>query len=202
MNKALFLDRDGIINIEKNYLYRIEDFEFINETVELMRKAQNRGYLLIVVSNQAGIAKGKFMEKDFQILNQWMIKELESKGIKITDSLYCPYHKEGIVPEYRKDSFDRKPNPGMILNAIKKYQIDPQESYLLGDRFSDIIAGYKANVKKLFLLEKEYSYRDYQEEDFQEIVYSKISIISDEIIVWKLIITESLDKGFEKWYYK
>ncbi len=182
MNKALFLDRDGIINIEKNYLYRIEDFEFIEETMDLMKAAQEKGYLIFIVSNQAGIAKGKFSEEQFLDLNKWMLDELSRKGIAITESLYCPYHKDGIVLEYTKESFDRKPNPGMLLRLIEKYRIDPDHSVMVGDRFSDVIAGYRASVKNLFLLEKEYSYRDYLPEEFPEIVFSTVSKISRIII--------------------
>ena len=182
MNKALFLDRDGIINVEKNYLYRIEDFEFIDETLMLMKEAQKKGYLIIIVSNQAGIAKGKFTENDFHLLDHWMISQLKNRGIMVMESFYCPYHKDGIVSKYKKDSYDRKPNPGMLIRAIEKYQIDPQESYMIGDRFSDIIAGYNASVKNLVLLEREYSYRDYRIEDFPNIKFSIVLEITSGII--------------------
>ena len=179
MNKALFLDRDGIINKEKNYLYRIEDFEFIGETLKLMKEAQKKGYLIIVVSNQAGIAKGKFTEDQFLVLNNWMIEELKNRKIRITESLYCPYHKDAVSAEYRLDSFDRKPNPGMILKALQRFEFVPCLSYMVGDRFSDVLAGYHASVKNLYLLKKEYSYRDYYFKDYPDVIYSEISDISE-----------------------
>lgn len=145
MNKALFLDRDGVINVEKNYVHKIEDFEFMDGIFEVTRYFQNQGYLLFVITNQAGIGKGYYTEEQFHKLNDWMLNEFKQRGIHFTEVYYCPYHPEGLG-EYKKQSYDRKPNPGMIMKAIDKYKIDPGRSILIGDNISDIIAGENAKI--------------------------------------------------------
>lgn len=152
MNKALFLDRDGVINVDKNYVHKIEDFEFVDGIFELTKYFQDKGYLIIVITNQAGIGRGYYTEKDFHVLNDWMVEQFKKKGINITEVYYCPFHPTHGIGEYKKDSFDRKPNPGMILKAKEKYNIDLDESVLIGDKDSDIQAGENAGVKKNFLI--------------------------------------------------
>ncbi|MFY0518398.1 D-glycero-alpha-D-manno-heptose-1,7-bisphosphate 7-phosphatase [Lysinibacillus sp. UGB7] len=148
MNKALFLDRDGVINIEKNYVYKIEDFEFIEGIFELAKSFQDKGYLIIVVTNQAGIGRGYYTEEDFRILNDWMIDQFQQKGITITEVYYCPFHPIHGIQKYKKDSFDRKPKPGMILKAKDKYNINLAQSILIGDKDSDIQAAEAAGVAR------------------------------------------------------
>ena len=147
MKKALFLDRDGVINKEKNYLYKIEDFEFIDGVFETCKYFQDKGYLIIIITNQAGIARGYYNEDDFWKLTDWMKKEFDKKGIKITDVYFCPHH-----PEFTGECECRKPKPGMLIESIKKYNIDVNNSILVGDKNSDIEAGKKVGMKKLFLV--------------------------------------------------
>lgn len=156
MNKALFLDRDGVINIEKHYLYKIEDFEFVEGIFEVLKHFQDNRYLLIIITNQAGIGRGYYTEKDFNTLNNWMLEELKKRDILITKVYYCPYHPEHGVGQYKKDSFDRKPNPGMILKAKKEFNIDLSKSILIGDKESDIEAGINAGINKNIFLEGYY----------------------------------------------
>lgn len=151
-NKALFLDRDGVINIDKNYVHKIEDFEFIDGIFDLVKKYQDEGFLIIVITNQAGIGRGYYKEKDFHILNDWMVKQFKLQGIEITEVYYCPYHPTHGIGEYLKDSFDRKPNPGMIFKARDKYDIDLSKSVLIGDKESDILSGKNAGIKDCFYL--------------------------------------------------
>lgn len=146
MNKALFLDRDGVINVEKNYVYKIEDFQFIEGIFELTKAFQDKGYLIIVITNQAGIGRGYYTEADLHKLNEWMIEQFKQRNITITEVYYCPYHPTHGIGEYLKDSFDRKPNPGMILKASEKYDIDLTKSVLIGDKDSDIKAGRSAKI--------------------------------------------------------
>ncbi len=141
MNKAVFLDRDGVINIEKNYVYKIEDFEFMPGIFDLCRKYQQEGYLIFIITNQAGIARGYYTEKQFLILTDWMIKELKKQDITITKVYFCPHH-----PDFTGECECRKPNPGMILQAAKEFDIDLSESILIGDKESDIEAGKRAGV--------------------------------------------------------
>ncbi len=152
MNRALFLDRDGVINVEKNYVYRIEDFEFIPGIFELAHAAQEAGYLLVVITNQAGIARGYYSEDDFHRLTQWMLDQFARVGIIIDKVYYCPYHPDEGKGSYKRDSFDRKPNPGMILRGKNDLNLDLADSILIGDKESDIEAGQCAGVGKLILL--------------------------------------------------
>lgn len=152
LKKACFLDRDGIINIDSGYVYRIEDFIFIEGIFELCHIYQKEGYLLIIVTNQAGIARGYFTEKDYQNLNSWMLEEFNKKAIHITDVFYSPHHEKHGIGGYKQVSMDRKPNPGMILSAKEKYNIELTQSLLLGDKESDMIAGERANIGRLIFI--------------------------------------------------
>jgi D-glycero-D-manno-heptose 1,7-bisphosphate phosphatase len=153
--KALFLDRDGVINEEKNYVHRVEDFEFMDGIFELLSHAQCHNYLLVVITNQAGIARGYYTEKDFHKLNDWMIGQFRSKGITINKVYYCPYHPTQGIGDYKKDSKFRKPGPGMILQAEKELHINLSQSILIGDKESDIEAGRKAGIGQNILLKSD-----------------------------------------------
>ena len=146
MNKALFLDRDGVINIEKNYLYKVDEFEFIDGVFELCKHYQDLGYLIIIVTNQSGIARGYYTEDDFSILSSWMIDEFKKHGIEIANVYHCPHH-----PDISGKCSCRKPEPGMILDAAKKFDIDLEQSILVGDKERDIEAALNAGIKSTYL---------------------------------------------------
>jgi len=147
MRKALFLDRDGVINKEKNYLYKIEDFEFIDGVFETCRYFQEKGYLIVIITNQAGIARGKYTEDDFTKLTTWMLQEFKKENIEITKVYYCPHH-----PDFTGECSCRKPKPGMILDAKKEFNINLENSILVGDKNSDIEAGLNVGIEKSFLI--------------------------------------------------
>lgn len=147
MNKALFLDRDGVINKEKHYLYKIEDFEFIHGVFSTCKHFQDKGYLIIIITNQSGIARGKYSDKDFHILTSWMIQEFEKENIKISEVYYCPHH-----PSISGKCECRKPKPKMIQDASKKFNIDLKKSILVGDKNSDIKAGLNAGILNNYLI--------------------------------------------------
>ncbi len=153
-NKALFLDRDGVINIDHGHVFEKEKFDFIDGIFELCKRAQDLGYLLIVVTNQGGIAKGFYSEEEFLNLTKWMENEFQKRAIKITKTFYCPYHAEGKVEKYRQESLDRKPAPGMFLKAIEEFNIDPEKSLMLGDNETDMQAAEAARIGKKFLVLK------------------------------------------------
>jgi D-glycero-D-manno-heptose 1,7-bisphosphate phosphatase len=144
--KALFLDRDGIINVDKSYVWRIDEFEFMPGIFDLCRVAQAVGLIPIVVTNQAGIGRGYYTERDFRSLTEWMLAEFLARGIRIGRVYHCPYHPTAGIGEYRRESFDRKPNPGMILRAKDDFDLDLSRSVLLGDMDTDIAAGRAADV--------------------------------------------------------
>ncbi len=145
-HRALFLDRDGVINVEKNYVHRIEDFEFVDGIFDLCRQARELGFKLVVITNQAGIGRGYYTEADFQRLTRWMLEQFSGKGIRIEKVYHCPYHPTAGIGKYRKDSFDRKPNPGMILKAAEELELDLGHSVLVGDKKSDVEASHKAGI--------------------------------------------------------
>lgn len=147
MKKALFLDRDGVVNKEKNYLYKIEDFEFIDGVFETCRYFQEQDYLIIIVTNQAGIARGKYSEKDFYILTEWMFREFRKEDINISGIYHCPHH-----PEFDGKCDCRKPKPKMILDAQKEFDIDFSRSILVGDKNSDVEAGINAGIKENYMI--------------------------------------------------
>ena len=152
MRRALFLDRDGVINKDVGYLHRIENFEFIEGAVEACRQFQEAGYLLIVITNQAGIARGYYTEEQFHTLNDWMVAEFRESGVQLTRVYYSPYHPEQGQGKYKQDTFCRKPNPGLILQAQRDFDIDLSRSILVGDKESDIEAGLAAKVSTCVLV--------------------------------------------------
>jgi len=160
MNKALLLDRDGVINKEVNYLHRIEDVEFIDEIFEACKYFMDKGYLIIVVSNQAGIARGYYSEEDFFKLSDWMINEFKKHQVEISKIYFCPYHPIEGEGKYKKESFDRKPNPGMILKARDEFTLNLPTCILVGDKESDIEAGINAGVGTNILLKSCYKADD------------------------------------------
>lgn len=137
MNKAVFLDRDGTINVEKHYLYKIEDFEFLPGVIEGLKLLQEAGYLLIVITNQSGIGRGYYSEEDFNILNHWMLETLEENGVTVNAVYYCPHLPDAQVEKYRKECECRKPKLGMFLQAIEDFEIDLNKSYAIGDKIRD-----------------------------------------------------------------
>jgi len=149
MNKALFLDRDGVINVEKDYLYKIEDFEFINGIFELCKYYQKLGFMIVVVTNQSGIDRTYYTKKDFDRLTSWMLKEFSLNNIEIKKVYYCPHH-----PDISGECSCRKPNPGMLLQAAKELNIDLKNSIIVGDKERDIEAGINAGLARTYLFDE------------------------------------------------
>lgn len=145
-NRALFLDRDGVINIDSGYIWRPEDFLFIDGVFEACRHARAMGYLLVIVTNQAGIGRGLFSEKDFHVLMDWVLAQFEAEDIEIARVYYAPTHPEEGIGVYRRESPDRKPGPGMLLKARDAFDIDLSRSVIVGDRHTDMEAARNAGV--------------------------------------------------------
>ena len=137
--KAIFLDRDGVINIEKDYLYKIEDFEFINGVFDSLKYLQSLDYKLFIITNQSGIGRGYYTTDDFNTLTSWMIKQFELQNIKISQVEFCPHTPED-------NCTCRKPNTKMIQNILQNYDIDMEQSWLIGDKNSDILCAKNANI--------------------------------------------------------
>ena len=150
--KAVFLDRDGTINVEVHYLHEPEKFRFEVGVVDALRSLKEAGYLLIVVTNQGGIAKGLYKVEDVEATHSHMIYLLKEEGIELDDIFYCPHSPNGLEETgLRKECECRKPNPGMILKGIEKYHLDPAMSWMIGDKLSDIEAGNRAGVHTILV---------------------------------------------------
>ncbi|MGY3074705.1 D,D-heptose 1,7-bisphosphate phosphatase [Bradyrhizobium sp. LM6.10] len=143
---AVFFDRDGVLNIDKAYVYRIEDFEWVAGAREAIKLCNDLGYYAFVVTNQSGIARGYYGVDDVHRLHDWMTGELAAIGAHIEDYQYCPYHEDGTVEAYRRVSDRRKPEPGMILDCMKAWPVRTEGSLLVGDNDRDVEAALAAGV--------------------------------------------------------
>ncbi len=149
---ALFLDRDGVVNRDLGYVHRIDQFEFVPGIFECARWFQERGYLLFVLTNQAGIARGLYTEEAFLGLDHWMREQFSAQGITISRTYHCPHHPEAPLEQYRRDCPCRKPRPGMLLRAQRDFGADLGRSVLIGNKETDIQAGLAAGVPTNLLL--------------------------------------------------
>ncbi|MDA8153969.1 MAG: HAD family hydrolase [Acidithiobacillus sp.] len=159
--RALFLDRDGVVNIDKGYVYRKKDIEFVDGIFDLVRLAKSLDYLVIVVTNQAGIGRGYYSTEQFWSLMEWISERFCRYGGALDGTYFCPDHPIYGVGEYKRASLCRKPAPGMLLSAIRDWDIDEGKSILIGDKISDIQAGNTAGVgvNLLFNLQGEENYQ-------------------------------------------
>ncbi|BDU49587.1 D-glycero-beta-D-manno-heptose 1,7-bisphosphate 7-phosphatase [Haliovirga abyssi] len=171
-NRAIFLDRDGTINIEKNYLHKIEDFEWIKGTKEAIKIFNNLGYKVIIVTNQSGVARGYYKEEDVEILNIYMKEEIEKKGGNIDKIYFCPHHVDGIG-KYKKQCKNRKPEIGFFLDAKDKFNIDFVNSFIVGDKISDLEAAIRLGMNPI-LVETGYGEKTKKEIYFKTKIYKDL----------------------------
>lgn len=148
---AVFLDRDGTINREKHYLYKIADFEFYHGVIDAIWALNKAGYLVFVVTNQSGIARGFYSEEDVKFLHKNIEKRLQSCGARVDKFYYCPHHPEGSVREYRNHCDCRKPGLGMFNQAVSEFEIDIGRSWMIGDRLSDMDFGLAAGLSSILV---------------------------------------------------
>lgn len=153
LKKALFLDRDGVVNVEKHYVYRTEDFEFMDGIFPLTKTAQDHGYLIVIVTNQSGIGRGYYTEDEFHKLTQWMTDRFLAEDVTIDRVYHCPYHPTAGEGAYRQDHECRKPKPGMLLQAQRELNLALDESIFIGDKPSDMEAGKRAGIGRLVLFD-------------------------------------------------
>lgn len=153
MNRAVFLDRDGVITQDPpHYAHRLDQLKLIPRSAEAIRLLNENGFKVIVVSNQSGIARGYYQEKDIKIFNRGMEEELKKKGAYINAIYYCPHHPDAKIEAYRIDCDCRKPKPGMIKQAEKDLNLDLKKSFMIGDKRSDMEAGRRAGCKTILVL--------------------------------------------------
>ena len=172
-SKALFIDRDGIINVDHGYVCKIEDFEFTKGIFELLQLFSKQGYLLFIVTNQSGIGRGYYTQEAFKILTEWMVKTLHENGIEIKEVQYCPH-----TPN--ENCTCRKPKTGMIENILTHYHIDLDHSWMIGDKQSDMDLAHNAHIASTIaigdkpLQDCDYSFTSVQacREYFQDNIFS------------------------------
>ena len=153
--QAVFLDRDGVINVDNGYVFRIEDFIFKNDIFDFVKRVNELQVKVIIITNQAGIARGFYTETQFHKLNDWMLAEFKANDAIIDAVYYSPYHAKEGIGKYRVDHFSRKPNPGMIFDAARDFNLDLTRSILIGDQSTDIAAGIRAGIKVNLLISEE-----------------------------------------------
>lgn len=149
---AIFLDRDGTINVDHGYVSEIDNFEFIDGVIDAMRELKRMGFALVLVTNQSGIARGMFSEDQFMQLTEWMDWSLADRDVDLDGIYFCPHHPEAIVEELRQSCDCRKPEPGMLLTAQQELNIDIASSYMVGDKIEDMLAAKAAGVGKKVLV--------------------------------------------------
>jgi D-glycero-D-manno-heptose 1,7-bisphosphate phosphatase len=157
--KAVFIDRDGTINEEREYVNRIEDFKFIPGSLEALSLLTQHGVKIYIITNQAGIAKGYFTIDEFHHLTQFMLNFFKNEGIKVERVLFCPHHPEGIIPEYSIPCACRKPNTELLEDVMRENSFNANEVVLIGDKNSDIEAGRKLGMKT-YLVETGYGFEE------------------------------------------
>ncbi len=150
--KAVFIDRDGTLNYEKEYVYKIEDFELLPGAIEALKLLTGSDTKIYIITNQAGIARGYFTEDQFHELTRYMIRYFEKMECKVEDVLYCPHHPDGVVPEYTRKCLCRKPNTKLIEDVIETEGFDVNEIALIGDKDTDIEAGLKLGLTTYLVL--------------------------------------------------
>lgn len=142
---AIFLDRDGVINRDRQFVYRIEDFQFIEGVVDAVREMANRGFKVVVVTNQSGIGRGYYTQQDFDVLNEWMLATLRRQGVSVSGVYHCPHSPDAACE-------CRKPKPGMILQAARELNLCLKDSWMVGDKPSDIAAAHSAGISNTVLV--------------------------------------------------
>lgn len=156
---AAFLDRDGVINEDRRYVHDIDNFHFLPGALEACRRLVAAGYLLIIVTNQAGIARGYYGVRDFDALTAWMSAQFTAAGAPLAAVYYCPHHPEGVIAGLSLECDCRKPAPGLFLRAQRDLKIDMRNSIAVGDKDSDIAAAQAAGVGRCFLMDNAASHR-------------------------------------------
>ncbi|MFU2074828.1 D-glycero-beta-D-manno-heptose 1,7-bisphosphate 7-phosphatase [Gallibacterium anatis] len=189
MKKAIFLDRDGTLNIDYGYVHDIDHFHFIEGSIEALKALQEMGYALVLVTNQSGIARGYFTEEEFNQLTEWMDWSLEDRGVHLDGIYYCPHHPKGFG-KYKKECDCRKPKPGLLLEAMADLGIDPKKSIMIGDKLDDVIAGKQANVGTTVLVQTG--------KEVTEEIAIQADYVIDSIAYLPTLIKEKISKKIEK----
>lgn len=178
LSKAVFLDRDGVINVDHGYVCTPEQFEFVDGVFEACQKFQAEGYKLIVVTNQSGIARGYFSSHQYELLTQWMCAQFVAHGVHITAVYHCPHHPSKGQAPYVQDCQCRKPAPGMLLRAMAEHGIDSARSIMVGDKVADMQAAASAGIGYKVLVQSGVHF-NHHEAALADAVWSSLKMFSD-----------------------
>jgi D-glycero-D-manno-heptose 1,7-bisphosphate phosphatase len=143
---ALFLDRDGVLNVDHGYVAQVKDWTWIDGAQDCIKRFKQRNWLVFVITNQSGIAFDHYSLADMEAVHAHMLLGLQEASTGVDKVYFCPFHPEGTNPAFRKDSFDRKPKPGMILSAMADFPVKREASFLIGDKQTDIDAAHAAGI--------------------------------------------------------
>lgn len=183
MNKAIFLDRDGVINIDRNYVYKVEDFEFIPRAIGALKMLSKTDYKIIIITNQSGIGRELYTHEDLKKVMDFMYKEFDKHKIKVEKKYYfCPHHPTKGIGEYRVECDCRKPKTGMFKQAQKDFDIDMSKSFYIGDLEPDMVAGRNAGCKTIFVLSghgKKEDLKDVKPDFIAKDLYEAVEVILD-----------------------
>lgn len=180
--KAVFIDRDGTINVDKGYVYKLDDFELIPGTIDALKLLTQAKISIYIVTNQAGIAKGFYSEKDFQLLTSYMINHFEKEKIQIQNILYCPHHPDGVVLQYKQICDCRKPANAHVKEVIDKQELKIENTIFIGDRNSDIEAGRNLGMRT-YLVETGYGLQE-KATTRATFVLKDLKSVVDHLLVW------------------
>jgi len=150
--KTLFLDRDGVVNVDHGYVSQPKDFEFIDGVFSACKQFQDAGYKIVIITNQSGIGRGYYSEQDFAELTTWMVEQFKKYGVDILAVYYCPHHPVKANAPYLQECDCRKPQPGMLLQAINEHKLSPNSSIMIGDKASDMQAASAAGIQHKYLV--------------------------------------------------
>ena len=179
---AVFLDRDGVINVDHGYTHRIEDFEFVPGSAQALASLQRAGWRLVVVTNQSGIARGLYTNDDYERFTAHMRARLQIEGVRLDAVLHCPHLPDAAVAAYRQLCDCRKPAPGMLLRAARELNLDLPASTMVGDRLSDVQAGRAAGVGRCLLVRSGQSVQD-DEARLADAVFDDLAACARALIV-------------------
>ena len=176
-NKFAFIDRDGVINVEKGYLFRPEEFEYCKGALTGLKNLILLGFKLIIITNQAGIARGYYSLGEYKVMEKFIQDDLDENGVTVSQTLYCPHHPSGVVKEYSIVCDCRKPKIGMIKKFGILDTIDYENSIFVGDKYSDIECGHNLGLKELFIVKSGHSFQR-QEMNFEYQIYKNLHEVS------------------------
>ncbi len=146
LRPALFLDRDGVLNVDRGFVSQVRDVQWIDGAIDCIKAFKARNWFVFIVTNQSGIAFGHYTEADMQAVHDHMLSTIREAGTDVDHIYHCPYHEQGTIARYTKDSFDHKPQPGMVLRAMADFPLARESSFLIGDKPTDIQAAHAAQI--------------------------------------------------------